>query len=360
MHRCPECDQACYCGGDCDDCQIDGSAEESGCGHCDGDDLFDDGDDLPSDGGSPMPDNPEFTAAQIEPLIYRLGLDEEIDRGGSPDKWLSAAMLRALATRLRAEEKRDGLTCLHCGKVRIGAAMNGACPCSFTQPAPDAGTGPLKIPDVIAPGTFMERGGYRQVKPADAGTGEAPTMAETVAELDLQADAFMAGVSYGQAHPATPSPVPDLAELLTDDFFSGCENAWAFAHSLSIEAGNGHDTANRAGKDARRAHAVNRLTPWLVSREAASRRRIEELTERAEQAEMMASAYNKAQANFCTRLDSAEAALAQLRREAQAVAEAVGKALSRPAEDNRQHPDDLALQTAPVAATGQLAPRSAR
>lgn len=34
MHRCPECGQACYCGGDIDDCQFDGTAEEARCGHC--------------------------------------------------------------------------------------------------------------------------------------------------------------------------------------------------------------------------------------------------------------------------------------------------------------------------------------
>ena len=35
MHSCPECGQACYCGGDIDDCPVDTEAEdncEHGCG----------------------------------------------------------------------------------------------------------------------------------------------------------------------------------------------------------------------------------------------------------------------------------------------------------------------------------------
>jgi hypothetical protein len=34
MHSCPECDQACYCGGDIDDIDAGDSAAEAGCTHC--------------------------------------------------------------------------------------------------------------------------------------------------------------------------------------------------------------------------------------------------------------------------------------------------------------------------------------
>lgn len=35
MHECPECYQACSCGGDIDDCMFDGPAADQ-CTHCDG------------------------------------------------------------------------------------------------------------------------------------------------------------------------------------------------------------------------------------------------------------------------------------------------------------------------------------
>ena len=41
MHSCPECGQACYCGGDVDDCPADEDAED-GCEHCPADDDPDD------------------------------------------------------------------------------------------------------------------------------------------------------------------------------------------------------------------------------------------------------------------------------------------------------------------------------
>lgn len=45
MHECPECECACYCGGDIDDMLMDGTREEQLCGHwqvCEGvdDDEF--------------------------------------------------------------------------------------------------------------------------------------------------------------------------------------------------------------------------------------------------------------------------------------------------------------------------------
>lgn len=33
-HSCPECGQACYCGGDIDDCFFGGTDEEDNCDHC--------------------------------------------------------------------------------------------------------------------------------------------------------------------------------------------------------------------------------------------------------------------------------------------------------------------------------------
>lgn len=45
-HSCPICDMLCHCGGDIDDCQLDGTAEQNNCRHCDefdyDDDYFDD------------------------------------------------------------------------------------------------------------------------------------------------------------------------------------------------------------------------------------------------------------------------------------------------------------------------------
>ncbi len=34
MHDCPECGQACYCGGDIDDINIDDVAAQEKCTHC--------------------------------------------------------------------------------------------------------------------------------------------------------------------------------------------------------------------------------------------------------------------------------------------------------------------------------------
>jgi hypothetical protein len=33
-HACPNCGAACYCGGDIDDCEFEGTAEQSACEHC--------------------------------------------------------------------------------------------------------------------------------------------------------------------------------------------------------------------------------------------------------------------------------------------------------------------------------------
>jgi len=33
-HSCPDCDQTCYCLGDCDDAQLDGTEEQEACTHC--------------------------------------------------------------------------------------------------------------------------------------------------------------------------------------------------------------------------------------------------------------------------------------------------------------------------------------
>lgn len=33
-HECPQCYQACYCGGDIDDCFFEGTKEQLMCGHC--------------------------------------------------------------------------------------------------------------------------------------------------------------------------------------------------------------------------------------------------------------------------------------------------------------------------------------
>lgn len=47
-HSCPECGQTCYCGGDIDDCEFEGTEEEANCMHCvddgheDHDDDYDD------------------------------------------------------------------------------------------------------------------------------------------------------------------------------------------------------------------------------------------------------------------------------------------------------------------------------
>lgn len=46
MHNCPDCGQACYCGGDVDDIPIGHSKEESLCGHCSEADRDMDWDDL--------------------------------------------------------------------------------------------------------------------------------------------------------------------------------------------------------------------------------------------------------------------------------------------------------------------------
>lgn len=42
-HTCPTCGEVCYCGGDIDDCEFDGTDEQFNCTHCP-DDLDDDGD----------------------------------------------------------------------------------------------------------------------------------------------------------------------------------------------------------------------------------------------------------------------------------------------------------------------------
>lgn len=33
-HNCPECCQLCHCGGDIDDCCLEGTKEEMGCTYC--------------------------------------------------------------------------------------------------------------------------------------------------------------------------------------------------------------------------------------------------------------------------------------------------------------------------------------
>lgn len=33
-HSCPECGSLCFCGGDIDDCQFEGTPEEKACNHC--------------------------------------------------------------------------------------------------------------------------------------------------------------------------------------------------------------------------------------------------------------------------------------------------------------------------------------
>lgn len=48
-HACPICDQRCFCGGDIDDCELEGSEEQMRCTHCDDVDQLDD-DDLDQDG----------------------------------------------------------------------------------------------------------------------------------------------------------------------------------------------------------------------------------------------------------------------------------------------------------------------
>jgi hypothetical protein len=35
-HSCPDCGLLCYCGGDIDDCEFDGTPEQAKCKHCDG------------------------------------------------------------------------------------------------------------------------------------------------------------------------------------------------------------------------------------------------------------------------------------------------------------------------------------
>lgn len=170
-----------------------------------------------------MPDNPEFTAAQVfdAAKVY------------VKDHPTAAAMLRALATRLRAEEKPQTLGSVMAEfnamlrdagsdwKIeQVGPSVIGA----VRKPAPDAGTGPLKIPDVIAPGTFMERGGYRQAKPVDAGTGEARTTVAGTLPITIASgmmtDPKMVAAALAGAQPPIaqpPAPAPDLAEMLTDE-----------------------------------------------------------------------------------------------------------------------------------------------
>lgn len=41
-HSCPFCDQSCHCGGDIDDCQLDGTDEQDNCTHCPYDDYDED------------------------------------------------------------------------------------------------------------------------------------------------------------------------------------------------------------------------------------------------------------------------------------------------------------------------------
>lgn len=33
-HSCPDCDSACYCGGDIDDCPFENTEHEANCSHC--------------------------------------------------------------------------------------------------------------------------------------------------------------------------------------------------------------------------------------------------------------------------------------------------------------------------------------
>lgn len=48
-HACPECGYTCHCGGDIEDCIIEGTREEARCTHCDLFDNYDDEDDYLDD-----------------------------------------------------------------------------------------------------------------------------------------------------------------------------------------------------------------------------------------------------------------------------------------------------------------------
>ena len=61
MHSCPECGQACYCGGDIDDCEMEGN--EAGCVHkCDPRDFADE-------------DYDEDMDDEYEPLYYHQNME---------------------------------------------------------------------------------------------------------------------------------------------------------------------------------------------------------------------------------------------------------------------------------------------
>lgn len=45
-HSCPECDQCCHCGGDVDDCIIDGNEAQMKCNHCPWDGVESDDEDI--------------------------------------------------------------------------------------------------------------------------------------------------------------------------------------------------------------------------------------------------------------------------------------------------------------------------
>jgi hypothetical protein len=54
MHSCPDCGQACYCGGDIDDIEVDPTAEDR-CAHCEDDN----GDDAAAADFDPFDDKPD-------------------------------------------------------------------------------------------------------------------------------------------------------------------------------------------------------------------------------------------------------------------------------------------------------------
>jgi hypothetical protein len=43
-HTCPECGVLCHCGGDIDDCEMDGTEDQMQCSHCDDEDRVCDDD----------------------------------------------------------------------------------------------------------------------------------------------------------------------------------------------------------------------------------------------------------------------------------------------------------------------------
>lgn len=216
-----------------------------------------------------MPDNPEFTAADVEAYARRcvsLAQMDIHDRDMSGSEYHDLAnMLRMLATRLRAEHA--------------------------LKPAPDAGTGPPSCDENCTRCSgewcnshFGSPCGCDVVQrhAVDAGTGEArPDNDEAVRPFKPQPHA----------------PVPDLAELLTDEWW--VEVAWAAGTEVTRHAEYEHIKTT----------VMSTVSDWLVSREEASRRRMEELTGQLAQWKERAGERQIA-------LDAAEAALAQLRREA--------------------------------------------